>query len=292
MIIVNTLLYYLVIIPISVLPFPVLYLFSNKLFFLFYYVFGYRKKIVLQNIRKSFPAKTEKEHVEICKKFYKHFCDIIVESLKTFTISEKEVLKRVVCNHPEVINKYFDQQRSVIISGGHFNNWELFAVAVDALIKPKAAGIYKPLSNKYFDTKMLSTRGRYGLLMIPTKEVKRFFDANINISTATIFGNDQSPSNPNNAYWMNFLNQDTGVTFGTEKYAKEYNYPVIYGRLNKIKRGYYSLDFIEVSDAPRETAYGEITEKVTLLLEKDIQAAPEYWLWTHRRWKHKRPEGK
>lgn len=292
MIIVNALLYYLVIIPISVLPFPVLYLLSNKLFFLFYYVFGYRKKIVLQNIRKSFPDKTEKEHIEICKKFYKHFCDIIVESLKTFTISEKEVLKRVVCNHPEVINKYFDKQGSVIISGGHFNNWELFAVAVDSLIKPKAAGIYKPLSNKYFDTKMLSTRGRYGLIMVPTKEVKHFFDAHINISTATIFGADQSPSNPNNAYWMNFLNQDTGVTFGTEKFAKEYNYPVIYGRLNKVKRGYYSLDFLEVSDAPRETAYGEITEKVTLLLEKDIQAAPEYWLWTHRRWKHKRPEGK
>lgn len=292
MIIVNALLYYLVIIPISGLPFPVLYLLSNKLFFLFYYVFGYRKKIVLQNIRKSFPDKTEKEHIEICKKFYKHFCDIIVESLKTFTISEKEVLKRVVCNHPEVINKYFDKQGSVIISGGHFNNWELFAVAVDSLIKPKAAGIYKPLSNKYFDTKMLSTRGRYGLIMVPTKEVKHFFDAHINISTATIFGADQSPSNPNNAYWMNFLNQDTGVTFGTEKFAKEYNYPVIYGRLNKVKRGYYSLDFLEVSDAPRETAYGEITEKVTLLLEKDIQAAPEYWLWTHRRWKHKRPEGK
>ncbi|MCE9537741.1 MAG: lysophospholipid acyltransferase family protein [Bacteroidetes bacterium] len=248
--------------------------------------------MVLQNIRNSFPDKTEKEHIEICRKFYKHFCDLVVESLKTFTISEKEVLKRVICINPELIDNYFNQKRSVIIAGGHYNNWEIFAVAVDALIKHKTVGIYKPLSNKYFDEKMRATRGKYGLKMISTKDVKTFFDQHINELTATIFGTDQSPSNPNNAYWMKFLNQDTGVLFGAEKFAKEYNYPVVYGRLNKLKRGHYSLDFTDVTDTPKETAYGEITEKITLLLEKDIQAIPQYWLWTHRRWKHKRPEGK
>lgn len=292
MIVFNALLYYLVIIPISLLPFPLLYALSDGLYILFYYMLGYRKKVVLQNIRNSFPDKTEKEHIEICKKFYRHFCDLVVESLKTFTISEKEVLKRVICTNPEVIDKYFDQKRSVIIAGGHYNNWELFAVAVDALIKHKTVGIYKPLSNKYFDGKMRGTRSKYGLEMISTKEVKSFFDTHINVLTATIFGTDQSPSNPNNAYWMKFLNQDTGVLFGAEKFAKEYNYPVVYGRLNKLKRGHYSLDFTDVTDTPQETAHGEITEKITLLLEKDIQAIPQYWLWTHRRWKHKRPEGK
>lgn len=292
MIVFNALLYYLVIIPISLLPFPLLYAFSDGLYVLFYYMLGYRKKVVLQNIQNSFPDKTEKEHIEICKKFYKHFCDLVVESLKTFTISEKEVLKRVIFNNPEVIDNYFDQKRSVIIAGGHYNNWELFAVAVDALIKHKTVGIYKPLSNKYFDGKMRGTRSKYGLEMISTKEVKPFFDKHINVLTATIFGTDQSPSNPNNAYWMKFLNQDTGVLFGSEKFAREYNYPVVYGRINKLKRGHYSLDFTVVTDTPTETAYGEITEKITLLLEKDIQAIPQYWLWTHRRWKHKRPEGK
>lgn len=292
MIVFNALLYYLVIIPISLLPFPLLYALSNGLYILFYYMLGYRKKVVLQNIRNSFPDKTEKEHIEICKKFYRHFCDLVVESLKTFTISEKEVLKRVICTNPEVIDKYFDQKRSVIIAGGHYNNWELFAVAVDALIKHKTVGIYKPLSNKYFDGKMRGTRSKYGLEMISTKEVKPFFDKHINVLTATIFGTDQSPSNPNNAYWMKFLNQDTGVLFGAEKFAKEYNYPVVYGRLNKLKRGHYSLDFTDVTDTPTETAYGQITEKMTLLLEKDIEAIPQYWLWTHRRWKHKRPQGK
>ena len=287
----NILLYYLVIIPVSSLPFPILYKLSDGLYFLFYYVLGYRKKIVLQNIRNSFPDKSEKECIEICKKFYKHFCDIVVESLKTFTISEKEVLKRVVCNNPEFINKYYDRKQSVIIAAGHYNNQELFAVVIDMLIKHKAGGIYQPLTNKYFENKMRATRGKYGLTMIPTNKVKHFFEDNANELIAPAFAMDQSPSNPNKAHWMTFLNQDTGVLYGTEKFAKEYNFPVIYCGMNKVKRGFYSLDFSDVTDTPRETAHGEITEKVMRLLEKDIQAVPQYWLWSHRRWKHKKPEG-
>lgn len=290
--IINALLYYLVIIPISSLPFPLLYGLSNNLYFLFYYVSGYRKKIVLQNIRNSFPEKSEQEHIEICKKFYRHFCDLLVESLKAITISEKELLKRVVCNDPRVINKYYDRKQSVIIAAGHYNNPELFAVSIDMLIKHKAGGIYQPLTNKYFETKMRSRRGRYGLTMIPVSKVKHFFDENTHELIAPAFAMDQSPSNPNKAYWMKFLNQDTGMLFGTEKFAKQYNFPVIFCRMNKEKRGHYSLDFFDVTDAPKETAHGEITEKVAHLLEKDIHAIPEYWLWTHRRWKHKKPEGK
>ncbi len=287
MLIVNALLYYLVIIPISLLPFPLLYGFSDFLFVLFYYIIGYRKKIVLGNIQRSFPEKSHKEHMEICKKFYRHFCDLILESLKTFTISEKQVLKRVTCKNPEVIDKYYDRKQSVIIAGGHYNNWEIFAVAVNALIKHKAIGIYKPLTNTYFDKKMRDTRSKYGLYMISTKIVKQVFEEEANNLTATIFAIDQSPSNPKSAHWMKFLNQDTAVLFGTEKYAKEYNYPVVYGRINKEKRGHYNFELFDVTDQPASTAHGEITEKITRLLEKDIQHIPQYWLWSHRRWKHK-----
>jgi KDO2-lipid IV(A) lauroyltransferase len=290
--IINVLLYYLVIIPISLLPFPLLYAVSNFAYFLIYIVFGYRKKVVIGNIKRSFPEKTEKEQMEICRKFYRHFCDLVVESLKTFTISNKQVLKHVTCKNPEVINKYYDQKRSVLIAGGHFNNWEIFAVAVDALIKHKAIGIYTPLSNKYFDEKMRNTRSKYGLLMIPGKKVKYYFDQHSNDLTATIFAIDQSPSNPNSCYWTTFLNQETGVLFGTEKFAREYNYPVVYGRINKEKRGYYSFEFFDVTDKPQETKHGEITEIVTKMLEKDIKENPQYWLWTHKRWKHQRPAEK
>lgn len=291
MIVLNVLLYYLVIIPISLLPFPLLYGLSDFLFVLFYYVFGYRKKVVLANIRRSFPEKSAKEQEEICKKFYRHLCDLVLESLKIFTISQRQVRKRVVCKNPEVIDKYFDRGQSVIIAGGHYNNWELFAVGVDELIKHKSIAIYKPLSNQFFDRKMRATRSKYGLYMISTKIVKKVFEEEKDNLTATIFATDQSPSNPNNCYWMNFLNQDTGILFGVEKYAKEFNQPVVYGRINKEKRGHYSFEFFDVTDTPRETAYGEITEAITKMLEADIRAIPQYWLWSHRRWKHKRPAG-
>jgi KDO2-lipid IV(A) lauroyltransferase len=288
MLILNWLLYYLVIIPISLLPFPVLYGLSDFLFFLFYYVIRYRRTVVMENLERSFPEMSRQQHLEISRKFYSHFCDLILESLKTFTISRKEVLKRVVCKNPELINKYYDKHQSVILAGGHYNNWEIFAVAVDQLIKHKAIAIYKPLSNAYFDQKMQKTRSRYGLYMISTKIVRRVMEEEKHHPTATIFAIDQSPSNRNRAYWMNFLNQETAVLFGTEKYAKEYNYPVIYGRINKEERGHYSFEFFEVCEQPDKSAYGEITEKTTRLLEQDIRRMPQYWLWTHRRWKHKK----
>jgi KDO2-lipid IV(A) lauroyltransferase len=281
-----------VIIPISRLPFPLLYGLSSFVYLVLYKVIGYRKNVVLSNIQRSFPEKSPKDHQEICDKFYSHFCDLILESIKTFTISEKEVLKRVVCKNPELINKYFEEKRSVIIAGGHLSNWEIFAVAIDSLIKHKTIGIYKPLSNKYFDRKMRNTRSKYGLYMISTKIVKQVYEEEKNNLTATIFAIDQSPSNANNCHWMTFLNQDTGVLLGTERFAKEYDQPVLYGLIKKEKRGYYSFEFFETNDKPKETQPGEITEMVTRMLEKDIIAAPQYWLWSHKRWKHKRPEGK
>jgi Kdo2-lipid IVA lauroyltransferase/acyltransferase len=286
---VNNLLYYLVIIPISRLPYPLLYGVSDLLFVLFYYILGYRKKIVLKNIQRSFPNKTTSEHSAICKEFYHHFCDLILESLKVFTISEKEVKERMVFKNPGLVNRYFERGQSMILAGGHYNNWELFAVGIDAAIKHPAIAIYKPLSNLFFDKKMRVTRGKYGLRMIATKAVKEVMDMEKNNLSMTIFGIDQSPGNPAKCYWTTFLNQDTGVLFGAEKYAKEYNYPVVFGHITKEKRGFYTFEFIEVSDHPRDTRFGEITEKVTRLIEADILQKPEHWLWSHKRWKHKRP---
>ncbi len=285
----NNLLYYLVLIPISRLPFPVLYFLSNLLFYLFYHVFRYRKKVVIQNIEKSFPGKSPEQQKEIVKAFYRHFCDLTLESLKVFTISEKDVKERMVFKNPELVNYYFNKGQSLILAGGHYNNWELFAVAVDGAIHHQAIGIYSPLTSPYFDSKMRMTRSKYGLRMIPVRRVKEVFEAEKNNLTMTIFGSDQSPSDPLKCYWTTFLNQDTGVHFGAEKYAREYNYPVFYGRITKVLRGYYSFEFVEICDQPRQTDHGEITEKITRLLEKDIMEKPPYWLWSHKRWKLKRP---
>ena len=283
--------YYVVILPVSLLPFTILYALSDVLYFFLYYLIRYRKKVVLQNIRNSFPEKSQNEHITICKQFYRHFADLTLESLKIFTISEKEIHQRMVWRNPEVVNKYFDQGRSIILAGGHYNNWELFAVAIDQAVKHQTIGIYKPLTNLFFDQKMRETRSKFGLHMISTKMVRKVFEEEKNNLTMTIFGVDQSPPLTSNSYWMKFLNQDTGVLYGTERYAKEFNYPVVFGRITKESRGHYSFEFVDICEFPQQSQFGEITEKITSLLEQDIIQDPQYWLWSHKRWKHKRPEG-
>jgi KDO2-lipid IV(A) lauroyltransferase len=279
----------LVIIPISLLPFSVLYLFSDLLYVVLYHFVSYRKEVVIRNIRKSFPHLSHKEHIGIMKKFYVHLCDVIVETFKSFTISEFEIRRRMVLQNPELLNSYYSKGKSLILAGGHYNNWEWIATGIDQQIEHHSIAIYKTLSNKFFDEKMRSTRGKFGLEMISTKRVAEVFEAKKNELTATIFAIDQSPSNPKKAHWITFLNQDTACLYGTEKYAKEMNFPVLYGVVTKVKRGYYTLRFEVVTDMPQETPPGWITETTNKLLEKDIIATPEFWLWTHKRWKHKRP---
>ncbi len=270
------------------MPYPVLYLLSDGLYVVIYKMIGYRKHVVIKNIINSFPERSTEEHHQIEKEFYSHLCDLIVESIKVFSITEKQVQERMKILNPEFIDRFYDQGQSVILAGGHFNNWELFAVAIDAPLKHKAVAIYKPLSNLFFDEKMRNTRGRYGLRMISTKATKEEFEKKDSLRVI-IFGIDQFPGNHKNCYWANFLNQDTAMIFGAEKYAKEYNYPVISGRINKVKRGYYTFEFTDAIEKPATSSYGEITERVNHLLEKDIIGMPQYWLWSHKRWKLPRP---
>lgn len=285
----NHLLFYGFIIPISLLPFRILYVVSDGLYWLLYRTAGYRKKVVQQNMRNSFPSKTSEEIEELTRLFYRHFCDLVLESLKLFTISQEDANERMHFKNPEVINKYARENRCVMLAGGHLNNWELLAVAIPGLIEHSAVALYKPLTSAYFEQRMRESRGKFGLQLISTKKAKEFFEAVSPKATATIFGVDQSPPNPAKCYWTTFLNQDTGVQFGCERFAKEYDHAVVYGRINKEKRGYYSFEFFDITDKPRETKHGEIMEAITRQLEKDILEAPEYWLWTHKRWKHQRP---
>lgn len=281
-------LFYGILIPISYLPFPVLYFISDGLYFIIYKVIGYRKKVVFQNIANSFPQKSKEEQLKIVSEFYKHLCDLVVESVKVFTISEAQVRERFRCVNPEFIDRFYNEGKSVILAGGHMNNWELFAVSIDAEIKHKAVALYKALNNKFFDEKMRATRGKYGLKMVSTKKSREEFQ-NQDELKAIIFGFDQSPRNEYTSYWATFLNQDTAMNFGVEKYAKEFNIPVLYGRINKLKRGHYTFEFTEAIENPQQTGYGEITRRMNHLLEQDIIAGPQYWLWSHKRWKMRRP---
>jgi KDO2-lipid IV(A) lauroyltransferase len=292
--IINRIFYYGVVTPISLLPFPLLYALSDVLAAILYHVVGYRKKVVMRNLENSFPEMSHAERVRIARKFYRHFCDLTLESVKIFTISEKDARERVTYFDTHVPNKYFEQGKSVIVAMAHYNNWEMIAVTVDQAIKHHACAIYKPLTNKYFDKKMLDSREKYGIKMIHNrrvvKELVRMRDKGE--LTATHFLIDQAPAIDSTSHWMTFLNQDTAVLIGTESIAKSLNYAVVFLDVQKPKRGHYTARFIDVIDSPRACADNEITEKVTRLLEDFIKEKPEFWLWSHNRWKRTRETAK
>lgn len=274
---------------ISILPFSLFYLLSDLLYLLIYKVVGYRKKVVYENLKNSFPQKSHKELKEIEKKFFHYLCDLVLETLKTLTISKKEALRRCAFNENAVaiFKQLNDEKKSCILVMGHFGNWEWAGSSFSLLNSQQLYVIYHPLSNKYFDKLMYNMRSRFGTKLYPMKDTMREMIRNRHEINATAFIADQTPS-PEGAYWTTFLNQDTPVFWGTEKIAQKLNYPVLYATVNRKKRGYYEVDVEYLVHNPKDTKEGEISELHTRKLEKDIIAQPEIWLWSHRRWKYRR----
>jgi len=287
----SRILFYVVIKPISLLPFWVLYGISNFLSFVLFHIVGYRKKVVVTNLSNSFPDKSDKEINAIAKQFYKHLADIIVESVKFFSISKQQALKRLTVKNPELIDAFAEKGQSVILVGGHYSNWEIIAISLDLKIKHQTVALFSKLTDPFFNKVMLSSRSKYGIKMVTTKDSSKFFEEESVNNTATVFGADQSPTYNKNVIWTTFLNQETAIAFGTERYAKKYNYPVVYGAIQREKRGHYSFEMSLITDNPSETPHGFISLDHTKRLEQQINADPAYWLWTHKRWKRKRKEG-
>ena len=285
----SALLYWLVLKPISLLPYRALYILSDALFLVFYYVVGYRKKVVRANLTRSFPEKSIDEIVSIEKDFYRHFCDLVLESLKNFSADANELDARYEHRNTAVLDRLHAEGRSAILAGGHYGNWEMWALSAPAHFKHKLMAIYKRLANRYFDEKMRSTRGKFGLELVSTKETADWLVENRNNLFVSVFAIDQSPSNPHKAHWITFLGQETACLFGAEKYAKEFNLAIVFGHLRKISRGKYAIDYELLTTDPQSFEHGKLTEKMSTLLESDIRQEPRYWLWTHKRWKHKRP---
>jgi KDO2-lipid IV(A) lauroyltransferase len=291
MFIFSALIYYGFIIPLSLLPFPVLHRISNLLYYIIYYTVGYRKKVVFTNLTNALPDKKPDEIEAIAKTFYHHFCDLIIESIKLFTLSREEAVARSRFVNPELLDEYFNEGKGIIIVAGHYSNWEIYAQTCNLQMKHQAVGIYTPLSSRFFEKKFHASRGRYGVHLLPKNEVKSFFEKHLDETMAVIFGADQSPSpKTKQVYWTTFLNQDTAVMFGTEKYARAYNLPVIFARSRKVRRSYYEISFEVLEDNPAATPHGSITERHTRMLEQQILEDPAYYLWTHKRWKRKRSD--
>ena len=281
----NNFLYYIIIIPISNLNNFFLYLVSDFSYLIVGRLLKYRKALITKNLKNSFPKKSENEIKNIRRYFYKHFSDLIVESLKGFTISERGINKKIKLKNTELLNEMAQKKQNIILIGGHYNNWEMSAQKMPLECEHELFAIYKPLSNKFFDKKMKDSREKFGLRMIPMKETKNYFQTDNEKPRAIIFGSDQSPSNTKNAHWIKFLNQESAFLFGAEKYAKEFNWPVVFVSIQKIKRGTYEVSFQLITDQPKKEAKGKIINDFANLLQADINQNPPYWLWTHNRWK-------
>lgn len=286
----SALLYYLILIPLSKLPFWLLFRVSDFMRFVLYYLVRYRRKVVRENLVNAFPEKSEKEIKAIEWKFYQHLSDLFVEAIKMFSISEEEIKKRFVAKNIEQLDNLLPLGKDVVLAGGHLNSWEYLALFGNGVTQFRMGGIYKELQNPYFERKMREARGQFGALLIPTTEAYAFFEAKREEPVVMIFATDQSPRNSEKAYWTTFLNQETGVQRGAESISRKYGLPVVYGALIKEKRGHYSIEFEPICTHPDELPEpNAIIEQATRLLEKRIEQQPEYWLWSHRRWKRKKP---
>jgi KDO2-lipid IV(A) lauroyltransferase len=281
---------------ISILPFPLLYLISDFFYFILFYVLGYRKNVVLTNLKNSFPEKSEKEIKALSKKFYKHLCDLFFETFKTLTISKTDMLKHCTMDADSriLLNKFYKEEKNIVLVLGHLGNWEWAGSTFSLICNQQLYVIFHPFKNKYFNDLIVRMRTRFGTKLIEMKntfrDMVKIKEANLwngPGSTATAFIADQSPS-PENAYWTQFMNQDTAVFWGTERIARKLNYPVIFINVKKIKRGYYQIVAAILCENPSATSDGEITEIHIRKLEQEICVSPETWLWSHRRWKHKR----
>lgn len=273
----------------SYLPLSVLYLISDAIYFLIYHVFGYRKSVVTVNLQKAFPEKSNIEIYALRKEFYKHFCDLFIETFKLWTISSEEIKRRCKFSNPDFFEPYRKAGKSVVVVLGHYGNWE-WLTSFSAWNNYHFLPIYKPLHNKIFDKMYQTIRARFGAKPLPKDDTLRtmLWYRNQKEFTITAFIGDQTPNKRNIHYWAQFLNQDTPILQGTERIAKKLDQPIVFVHMKKIKRGYYETDFIQLFDHPKETAEFEITEKHTQILEEIIKKDPAYWLWSHKRWKHKR----
>lgn len=274
---------------ISLLPFPILYLVSDLTYVIIYHIVGYRKQVVLTQLRNSFPEKSEAEIKAISSRFYRWFCDLTLETLKTLTISPEAVRKRVEFVGIDILRDYARQKRSIIIVLGHYGNWELAGARYSQEKDiPQLYVIYHPLANARFDKLIRRMRTRHGTKLYAMREASKDMLRDKDLLTATAFIADQTPA-PERAYWMQFLGQDTPVFMGTESLAIKLDTPVVYICTSRPRRGYYRMEIETLVAEPKTTSPGEITEIHTKRLEKDIRKVPELWLWTHRRWKHRRP---
>lgn len=273
---------------ISILPFRVLYLISDIFYILIYYVIGYRKKIVLSNLQLAFPEKSEKELLTIRKKFYHHFVDIFMEMIKTFTISKKELDKHYTYKNIELIKELKKDGKSVILISAHYANWE-WIIGMNSFINYNAYAAFTKVSNPYFNNKIKKTREKFGVRLKQSSKITATMLHNYKNNIQSIYGllSDQSPQLKKDTYWSYFLNVKVPIHTGGEVLAKKYDMNMVFLDTRKIKRGHYETTLSIITDNAKKHPNFELTEIYLRKVEAQIKLQPEFYFWTHKRFKHK-----
>ncbi len=286
------LLVYILVYPIiwliSILPFRILYLKSNFISFFFYYIIGYRKKVVFDNLKIAFPEKSNNELKSIRRKFYRHFVDIFMEMIKSFTISKKTLDKHYKYTNLELFDELYKDGKSVVLVGSHYANWE-WIVGLSPHIKYKGYAAYTKVNNKYFNNKVLKSRERFGATFIKTSGIISRMEKNKKEKIQSIYGllSDQSPQLKKTHYWSEFFGVKVPIHTGAEMLAKKYNMNVVYIHTKKVKRGYYETTFELITDDVKKYSDYELSDVFLRKTEQQILQKPEHYFWTHNRFKHK-----
>lgn len=274
---------------ISILPFRLLYIFSDMVYVLVYYVFGYRKKTVRHNIALALPHLSEKERLSIEKKSYRHLCDMFLEMVKTMNISRKQIDERFVFTNLDLYKDMEKEGKSIAVMIGHYATYE-WVISMNRYIDFQGFAIYKRINNKYFDKLVRDIRSKFKATLITTKETIPVIEQNIKNNILGVYGfaSDQSPQVTKAYHWTKFMGIEVPVHTGAEMLAKRFDMNVIFLRVKKVKRGHYEATFELMADNPKTVPDYQISDDFLRRVEKQIHEAPEYYLWTHKRWKHRK----
>jgi len=271
------------------LPLPVLYLLSDFFAFLILYIVPYRKKILYKNLLNSFPDKSKSEIKRLANRNIRFFCDSFIESLASIHMTEKVMNKRYRFKNPELLEKIHARGKDIMLLTGHYGNWEWFNL-IPKYSPYNVIAVYKILNNKYFDRLFIRLRSKYGVIPVSRQDTLRtilkYQSEGESIMVYSLA--DQRPRGVQIQHWITFMKQDTPVVLGPEKIARKYNMAVFFYKVTRVGRGYYECEFVPLEEDIASTESPVITKRYYHMLEQHITRYPEYYLWTHNRWKHKR----
>lgn len=282
----GALLYYGLVLPLSYLPLRILYVVADFLFFLLCTILPYRKKVIDHNLLLAFPAKTTEERKKIRKAFYRYFADLLIESIKNLTISEKELRERMQLDNPEILDQLQTLSKPVLLVAGHYNNWEWLITAQALWFKNPNFGIGMPLSHPFWNQKLTARRERFGLKVVHAQNYQKAFQSKQSVVLVLA---DQAPSSANNCLWLPFLDRETAVIFGPEYMANKYDCAVVFVNISNSKRGYYNIQLEVLVNESKKLPYQALTQLHVQKLEQQILVNPARWLWSHKRWKQQKP---